>query len=196
MAFETGLPVCAGDDQPDDISPQALILSAVTRLAGAHAYQDLSVEGICAMAGVSRRSFGEHFTDVADCFATAAERRGPKAIQCCAGLRNAESSAEIGAQRAIEVLCMEVAFDPALASLCFGEILEAEGRGAECRQRLTAEIAELLFPNAAQAHQAHLSRQAVAGAIWSAIRQHVLTGRAPKLLRVAPALAVLATCTG
>jgi AcrR family transcriptional regulator len=172
---------------------RALLLFAVAKLAVAEGYGRLTVPRICKAAGVSRRGFGIHFDGVGDCFLAALEERARGAMAHATAARAGAASWPGGVHRAVASLCAQIAADPTLANLCFVEAFAPGGDGMRCRERLMAEIVELLR-NAAPAggRTDDFTAEAAVGAIWGVIHHCVVSGRAHQLPRAGAMLSYLA----
>jgi AcrR family transcriptional regulator len=80
---------------------------------------------ICVAAGVSRRSFDAHFTGIDNCLVSVAIRQLDLAIESIVRSLGQEVTPESGVSRGLEKLCDQLAGDPALAHLCFGDAIQS-----------------------------------------------------------------------
>jgi AcrR family transcriptional regulator len=172
---------------------RARILDAVARLAAREGYWQLTVPGIRAAAGVSRKRFDQHFEDVQGCFIAALERLTERALAHAVPAGAGARTWPGGLHRALCALCASIAADPVLARLGFIEVFAPGPDGMLCRERAIAGVAES-FRASAPAGQgpSELAAEASIGAVWGVIHHHVALGRAHQLLRIAEVLSYLA----
>lgn len=112
----------------------ALLHSAVVKLAASGDRDKLTVHGICAAAGVSRTCFEAHFSDLEDCLAVIERRYAGAAWDQAFWVAETAPPGTARVQRGLTSLCNQVARDPALANLCFGELI-ASGEWLARRER-------------------------------------------------------------
>jgi AcrR family transcriptional regulator len=175
---------------PDD--DRALILTAVTKLAVAEGYAQLTVPRIRGGAGVSRRSFDAHFQGVEDCFLAALELRTARAVENAAA-QAGDRDWTGGVYRTVASLCMRIACDPALAKLAFVDVFAPGSQGLRCRESIVKTIAELLTAGAPPLHRpSELAAEASAGAVWGILHDYVTAGRVHELPRIAASISFLA----
>jgi AcrR family transcriptional regulator len=170
------------------------ILSAVVRTAADLGYAEMSVNAIIAQAGVSRRTFYEHFKNKEDAFLAAYD----DAVRLQARhIRRAylKETTVRGRLRAGIVAYMELmASEPELARMCIVEVLAA-GQQAMARRndamRMFAEIIEdnihELIPGC---RRAALAAETVVGGIHEVVLSRVLANRVDELPGLADDLLV------
>jgi AcrR family transcriptional regulator len=171
---------------------RALILAATTKLAANDGYRQLSVPGIRAAAGVSRKSVDAHFNDVTDCFLAALEVLIQRTLAWALRQGANANSWSGGLHRVMAAFCASVASDPAFARLGFVELFAPGTPGVRFRARLIAAVAERLR-RSAPSHQrpSELAAEASVGGVLGIIHDHIVSGRASCLPRVAPTLSFL-----
>jgi AcrR family transcriptional regulator len=173
----------------DDDRP--LILAAVTKLAAAKSYQQLTASRIRAAAGVSRRSFDSHFASVEDCFLAALEVRTAEMLEYAAGHTLGKGWPE-DVSRAVNALCLRIADDPAFVALAFIEVFGAGTSAMRGQGEMAAIIAERFCASAPPAQRPRqLAAEASVGAVWALLRHNVASGKARQLQRGAPTLSYL-----
>jgi AcrR family transcriptional regulator len=166
------------------------ILAAAAKLAAVDGYSSLTIPGIRAEAGVSRRHLDARFADAADCFLAAVE-----ALAAVASSRAAEQAAEATSwedrvRRYVDVLCVEGAAHPDLARLVLVEIFAPSRKGLECKRRLLSSAAAWLRASSPSAQQpSELVAEASVAAAWGIAHADVEAGRAKRLPNLAPLLA-------
>ena len=92
--------------------------------ASEHGYADATVSRVVALAGVSRATFYEHFSDRDDCF-RATYREKLEVVRTVIGAAAAATSAEERPEAIVEALLGELAACPAVARLILVEALGA-----------------------------------------------------------------------
>jgi AcrR family transcriptional regulator len=175
------------------------LLIAVTRLADAHGYGELTVPLIRREAGVSRRTFDTHFAGVADCFLRAVEDRTTEVAERAEHEVAASPGWEQGVMGMCELLCAETVRDPTLARLAFVDVFAPGRLGLECRERIVARWADRLRQSApAGTRPSELAAEASIAAVWRIIQAEVAAGRPERLEEAAPimAFAILAPTIG
>lgn len=172
---------------------RALILAATTTLAADQGYRQLSVPGIRAAAGVSRKTIDAHFEDTTGCFLAALDLLIRRAIAHALREGATADSWPGGLHRALVAFCTSVARDPAFAKLGFVELFAPGTPGLRFRARLIVAVADRLRRSAPAAGQrpSELAAEASVGAALGIIHHHIATGRANQLTRVAPTLSFL-----
>ena len=110
------------------------MLEAVTEAVGKRGYAEASVAEIVEIAGVSRKTFYEHFSDKEACFLTAYEVLSERVVEAlvAAGAKYPPGKARCRAQleRYIEVL----ARDPIAARVFNVDVLAAGDRALDARE--------------------------------------------------------------
>jgi AcrR family transcriptional regulator len=175
---------------PED--ERALILNATAKLATNDGYGKLSVPGIRAAAGVSRKSVDTHFDDITDCFLTALESLIRRAVAHAVRQGATADTWPGGLHRALVAFCRYVARDPAFARLGFIEIFAPGTPGIRFRARLITAVADRLRRSApSRQRPSELAAEASVGAALGIIHHHIATGRDRQLPRAAPTLSFL-----
>jgi AcrR family transcriptional regulator len=176
---------------------RALILTATTRLAADDGYRQLSVPGIRAAAGVSRKSVDTHFEDVTDCFLAALELLIRRAVAYAVREGATANTWPAGLHRALVAFCTYVARDPAFARLGFIEVFAPGTPGIEFRTRLIAAVADRLCRSApARQRPSELAAEASVGAALGILHHYIAAGQANQLPRAAPTLSFMMLAPG
>jgi AcrR family transcriptional regulator len=170
-----------------------LILAAVSKLAYAEGYNELTVQRICAAAGIRRRAFEAHFEGVTDCFLAALELCTYRVLGYANGQAVAGSDWAGGVNRATAALCEQLARDPFFAKLAFVEAFAPGPDGVRCREGILGVIVDRfrLSGPPTQCSSA-LAAEASVGAVWGILHHYVTSGRAQQLPRLIPTLSFLA----
>jgi AcrR family transcriptional regulator len=179
-------------DQPVFGDDRALILSAAARLGASDGYGELSIPRIRAAAGVSRKSFDEHFDGVKDCFLDALELRTVQALAGAAHRSAGSGTWPARVYRTVAGLCSHIARDPMRARAVFVEVFAAGPDGVRCRARLVTDVAEYFRATAPPDQRpTELAAEASVGAVWGILHHQIVTGRAQQVPGIAATLSYL-----
>jgi AcrR family transcriptional regulator len=185
------LPAVVVEAPPGD--ERGLILAATARLAGAGGYASLSVSGLRAAAGVSRRSFDNHFDGLTDCFLATVDTLTGRTLAAAAPAYLTADDWASGVHRMIAALCRHLAHDEALARLAFLEVFSPGAAAVGWRADRISRLARILRRGAGPGRQpTEFEAEASVGAIWGVVHAFVATGRAARLPMAAPTLSYLA----
>jgi AcrR family transcriptional regulator len=121
---------------------RALLLAATAVFARV-GYAAASVEDVVQEAGISRRTFYEHFDDLADALAAVHDASGKFAMRVV-DAELAQASAKDKLERGIRALLTLVSENPGLARVLFGETRVAGKRFDERQEKLRAHFAGVL----------------------------------------------------
>ena len=171
---------------------RARLHGATVEAVAAKGYPALTVSRLVALAGISRRTFYEHFADREECFLASydaivagAARRAGKAA-CGEGNRVGRRDGVAGLERAFEALAREIAAEPKAAHLALVDVLAAGPAGLERmeRTRVAAQRAiaqRVCGPEPRGASLPPAVLRGIAGGIWHVARRRLLEGRAQEL---------------
>jgi AcrR family transcriptional regulator len=169
------------------------MLDAVADVVSARGYADMSVAEIVSAAGVSRRTFYDHFTGKEDAFLQAFDQIAARVLQ--RGLAAAEGRATF-AEAVIAAVreCLEfAAAAPRFADICIVEALAAGPAAIERRNAMLGELATLLERGARSVPSGltppPLTAETVIGGIHEVVYSRVLHGQAAELPALLPDLA-------
>jgi AcrR family transcriptional regulator len=168
------------------------LLSAVADVVSAAGYGDMSVEDVIVTAGVSRRTFYEHFKNKDDAFLAAYDQ----IVELLLGqVRAAYLSEEdfIGRLRAglgafLELLARE----PAFARMCIVEVAAAGIEAVRRRNETMATFARLIDENARDLETplapSPLTGETIVGGIFEVVYTRVVQGEIRSLPELLPDL--------
>ncbi len=148
------------------------MLEAVTEAVARDGYAAASVADVIAIAGVSRKTFYEHFDDKEDCFLTAYDVMSARFAEALAGV-GAEGSLEERMEARIRAYLKGLAREPAMARAFVVEVLGAGPRALARRERVTTKFAELLL---GETNADPLLRRAIIGGINDVVAAALLGG--------------------
>jgi AcrR family transcriptional regulator len=174
-------------------SQRSRILASVEKTAALGGYQAMTIEDIVVGAGVSRRTFYDHFQTKEEAFLaafdgafkrllalveTASEGGKDFADQCCRGL---------------EAVTEFASSEPAAATLCFVEAMAAGQLGVERRNSALQMFARMIERAARQtlpsgASPSPLAPTAIAGGINEVVYSRLIRGEAQELRELVPDL--------
>ena len=124
-------------------SQRARLLEAVGRAVADKGYAAATIDDIVRGAGVSKKTFYEHFRDKEDCFIAAYEAAGAELFERVRAAQQEPGEWIERARAGIRAYLRWIAGDPALARVFLIEVAAAGPRAAECRERLRGRYAEL-----------------------------------------------------
>jgi AcrR family transcriptional regulator len=125
-------------------SQHTRLLEAVGRAVAEKGYAGATIDDVVRGAGVSKKTFYEHFRDKEDCFIAAYEAASDELFE---RVRAAQQEPQDWPERTrarIRAYLRWLAGDPALARVFLIEVGAAGPRAAECRERLRGRYAELI----------------------------------------------------
>jgi AcrR family transcriptional regulator len=182
---------------------RARILAAVTDICGHDGYLSMSVEDIVVAAGVSRRTFYDHYRDKEDVFLAAYDAVAGRLLDSVTKAYNDADGLVARARESLRALLGFIAAEPASANLCIVEVLAAGPAALDRRNAVLRAFAELIEQAAAgEVPQGHLPTPIVAetlvGGIYEVVYSRVLAGSHAVLPALLPDLvfALLLPYTG
>jgi AcrR family transcriptional regulator len=184
------------DREVVEASQRSRLLLALGRAVAEKGYGAATIDDIVRGAGVSKKTFYEHFRDKEDCFLAAYEESSD---QLLARLRAAHADPQDWLERTragIAAYLRWLAADPALARVFLIEVAAAGPRAAERRERLRDRFADLLRQRQEEAREENptLPRlpieifQAVVAAVDELVVRRIRAGGAEDLPALEPIL--------
>jgi AcrR family transcriptional regulator len=168
------------------------ILSAVAEVTRVIGYPTMRVDDIIGRAGVSRRTFYDHFKDKQDVFLAAYDEA---VAQLSAVVREAFDEADGVVERvtaSLSALLETLANEPGFASMCIVEVLAAGPAALARRNAAMTWFAELIQESAKGLPKARrpppLTAETVVGGIYEVIYTRVLRGETEQLPTLLPDL--------
>jgi AcrR family transcriptional regulator len=182
-------------------SQRTRLLEAVGRAVADKGYADTTIDDIVRGAGVSKKTFYEHFSDKEDCFVSAYEAAAEQLFERVrdAQLRNSDDDWLERTRAGIVAYLRWLAAEPALARVFLIEVGAAGARAAESRERLRDRYAELIarLQEEARADFPELPElpaqifHAVVAAVDDIVVREIREGGAEDLLQLEPILRYL-----
>jgi AcrR family transcriptional regulator len=183
-------------------SQRARMLDAVSRSVARKGYARVTVADVVALAGVSRRTFYEHFTDKEACF-LAAYSTGTDVVigdivAAIAGMPDADWRERL--RVALEAYTATLAAEPEISRALLVDVLGAGPRAVELRQRVYDRFGDqwrfiadqALAQDAGIGPVSDLVLRALVGGIGELVQRQILTEGAETLPDLTPTLATLA----
>jgi AcrR family transcriptional regulator len=168
------------------------ILSAVADVTSVAGYREMSVEDVIVTAGVSRRTFYEHFKNKDDAFLAAYDA---VLAQLFASVQDAFEREERGTDRlraGLAAFLDFIAREPAFARMCIVEALAAGSEAVSRRNAAMAAFARIIDENARELgtplHPPELTVETIVGGIYEVIYTRVVRGEIRELPRLLPDL--------
>jgi AcrR family transcriptional regulator len=169
------------------------LIVAFTHLVGDEGYNNVTIAGTTAGAGVSSRTFYEYFDTIEECYLAALDQALGELGHLLVEAFDAEPTWPRGIRAGVAVLLEWLAGDPATARLMTAETFVAGAAVAE-RFRLAFEVAvpylrrgrELRGPASKELPES--TERGLLGGVNSLVGRHAFTGRAEDLTGLLPDL--------
>ncbi|HEY8356554.1 MAG TPA: helix-turn-helix domain-containing protein [Ramlibacter sp.] len=165
------------------------VLEGMARAVAGKGYAETTIADIVREAGVSRRTFYEHFTGKAECLVALYEAASHNALKVLRDAIDPAHDWEEQVERALAAYLGSMAANPVLMRTLFIEILGLGADGLAARRRVNQEIAEYML-GVVQGVTPEMA-MAVVGGIHELVLQAIEDGRVtelPQLTATATAL--------
>jgi AcrR family transcriptional regulator len=187
------------DREVVEASQRSRLLEALGRAVAEKGYGAATIDDIVRGAGVSKKTFYEHFRDKEDCFLAAYEESSDQLLE---RLRAAHSDPRDWLARTrsgVAAYLRWLAAEPALARVFLIEVAAAGPRAAERRERLRDRFADLLRQRQEEARAENPTLpslpieifQAAVAAVDELVVRRIRTGGAEALPELEPTLLYL-----
>lgn len=184
-----------GDTEATTEWQRARMLHAITRAVAEKGYAKVTVADVVSLAGVSRRTFYEHFKDVEDCFVAAYDAATREILaEVGAAVRAApvpdwHERFEVAIVAYVETL----ASDPHMARACLVDVQGAGPRAVEMRrlvyERFVAQMRALRNGRRdGRGEVPQIQVQAAVGAIGELVQEQIFDRGAESLPELTPTL--------
>jgi AcrR family transcriptional regulator len=124
----------------------------MTESVGRHGYHEARVTDVIARAGVSRKTFYEHFGDKEDCFVAAYEQSVGRLLTVTMEAFETQDVWVDRLRAAVTALLTALAYDPSVARVCFVEALAAGPRAVERRNEAMRRFTYIFDAGRAEAN--------------------------------------------
>lgn len=160
------------------------MIEAVTEVTARAGYADASVADIIATAGVSRKTFYEHFRDKEECFLTAYDVLSKRLIRALVAVGEPYSSGARRRRAQVLAFLGVLAKNPPSARVFVVDVLGAGPRALRRRERVNERFANAILGDAAPDP---VRRKAIVGGVNNVVAGALMEAR-PALLALAPSL--------
>jgi AcrR family transcriptional regulator len=161
------------------------ILAAVAQATAELGYAEMSVEAITTRAGVSRRTFYEHFGNKEDAFLAAYDAAVRAVVRHVRRAYFQETTAQARLRAGIRAFLHFLASDPELARMCIVEVLAAGPRAMARRNETMRMFAKIIEDNIHElvpsCQRPALTAETLVGAIHEVVFSRILADRTGEL---------------
>src|SRR5215831_8728282 len=161
------------------------ILSAVAKAVAALGYAETSVEAIIERAGVSRRTFYDHFKNKEDAFLAAYDAAIHQQVKYVRLAYLKQSTARERLRAGIGAYLQFLANEPEFARMCIVEVLAAGPRAIARRNETMRMFAGIIEDNIHElipsCRRAALTAETIVGGIHEVVFNRILAGRIDEL---------------
>ena len=198
MATETGrrrpdqIPGGHHGLSPEEVaaSQRSRIVEAMRKAVQEHGYQDASIADAIKRAGVSRKTFYAQFADKEDCFLEIYDEQMGRLQALTRDAFDAQDEWVPSLRAGLAALLNSLAYDPAVARVCFVDVLAAGPRAAQRRNEAMRELEGIL--DLARETDGTASPRALGmsmvGGLGEVLYQEIVGDRAAELPRMLPEL--------
>ncbi|MFL5844475.1 MAG: TetR/AcrR family transcriptional regulator [Solirubrobacteraceae bacterium] len=169
------------------------ILDAVADVVSLSGYVDMRVEDIVVTAGVSRRTFYDHFSSKEEAFLASYEAVVEQLLTRVQAAYEANGDFEGRVCDCLGAFLDFVASEPAFADMCIVEVLAAGPQAIERRNFAMRALGALIKAAAADGLQTppppELTAETIVGGIYEVVYSRILQGEGPQLRTLLPDLA-------
>lgn len=124
------------------------ILNAMVQTAGQEGYSAARIAEVIARAGVSRKAFYEHFEDKEDCFVAAYEHALDPLLNLTLQAFESQDGWANKLRAGLAALLNALAQDPAVARVCFVEVMAAGPKAVVRRNQAMRALTEVFADTA------------------------------------------------
>lgn len=160
------------------------LLEAITEAVARRGYAEASVADVIEIAGVSRKTFYEHFRDKEDCFLKAYEVLSDRLVVAMKSAIEPKMSVATRRRAQLTKFIDALVHDPFVARAFMVDVLGAGPRALRARERVNASFAEAVLGTAVP----RLRRAAIVGGVNAVVVGALLEDRAQQLPNAIDAL--------
>jgi AcrR family transcriptional regulator len=168
------------------------ILAAVADVVSAASYAEMTVEGIIVTAGVSRRTFYEHFKNKDDAFLAAYDEAAGRLLTAVRAAYESRDGFVDRIRTGISTFLALLAADPAFARMCIVEVMAAGPEAVQRRNAAMGSFADMIDENARQLLEesppSSITAETVVGGIYDVIYTRIQRGEVRQLPELEPDL--------
>jgi AcrR family transcriptional regulator len=188
---------------PDERQKEQLrrLLDAAAHVFAEKGWADATVETIVTRAGMSRRTFYEHFDDLRDCLLTLHHRVTKAAVRAVEAAVAAETDPRARLRLGVTGFLGGIAAFPHIARVMFRVVREAGPEFEPMHERMMARFARLMADGVQVAYEQGLVQQppdelrvfALCSAMEAVAMRFAMRGEEAKALEAAPVLIEMVT---
>jgi AcrR family transcriptional regulator len=164
------------------------ILAAVADVSSSSSYASMSVEDIIGSAGISRRTFYEHFKNKHDAFIAAYDEAADRLLAAVEAARLTAKGFGERVRSGIETFLTLLAADPSFARMCIVEVMAAGPEAVARRNQAMRSFGRMIEQDAQSLLKRRppspLTAETVVGGIYDVIYNRIqqgLVGELPTL---------------
>jgi AcrR family transcriptional regulator len=169
------------------------IMSAVAEVVSLAGYADMSVEDIVVTAGVSRRTFYDHFKSKEDAFLAAYDAVSAQLVQAVAQAFAENDTFEARVRECLGEFLGFVTSEPAFADMCIVEVMAAGPQAVARRNAAMSAFVALIQQGGDEAGGGRrppaLTAETIVGGIYEVVYARILQGKGETLPELLPDLA-------
>jgi AcrR family transcriptional regulator len=176
---------------PEEVaaSQRARILDAMRKAVQEHGYADASIADVIKRAGVSRKTFYAQFADKEDCFLEIYDEQMGRLQALTRDAFDAQDEWVPSLRAGLAALLNSLAYDPAIARVCFVDVLAAGPRAAQRRNEAMRELEGILdLARAAGGASPRALGMSMVGGLGEVLYQEIVGDRAAELPKMLPEL--------
>ncbi|WP_332826381.1 TetR/AcrR family transcriptional regulator [Ramlibacter sp.] len=167
------------------------LLQGMAEAVAVKGYGETTIADVVREAGVSRRTFYEHFSGKAECLVALYEAASRNALRVLREAIDPAHGWEEQVERAIGAYLHCMASNPVLMRTLFVEILALGPEGLEARRRVNREIADYMVAVVNAPHVTPQLAMAVVGGIHELVLQAIEDGKVDELPELTATAAAL-----
>jgi AcrR family transcriptional regulator len=181
------------DREVVEASQRSRLLEAIGRAVAERGYAGATIDDVVRRAGVSKKTFYDHFSDKEECFLAAYEAASEELLRRVVEARSGHDDWEARTRAGIVAYLRWLAADPALARVFLIEVAAAGPRALERRERLRDRYAELIGERDGTPELPFEVFHAVVAAVDDVVVRHIREHGAEDLPELEPVLLYLQT---
>jgi len=177
---------------PEEVaeSQRSRVLTAMTEAVGRDGYQNARVADVIAHAGVSRKTFYEHFEDKEHCFVAAYQQGLARLLSVTLEAFEAQNEWVDQLRAGLTALLNALAYDPPTARVCFVEVLAAGPKAVETRNDAMRGFSYIYDAGRIEAEQdlPGFTGISMVGGLSEILYREIVAGAATELPQLVPEL--------
>jgi AcrR family transcriptional regulator len=162
----------------------------MTEAVGRDGYQAARVADVISRAGVSRKTFYEHFEDKEQCFVAAYRQGLDRLLATTHEAFDAQDEWVDSLRAGLTALLNGLANDPAVARICFAEVMSAGPKAVECRNEAMVGFTDIFDAGreVAEADLPGFVSLGIVGGLSEILYREIIAGDVEELPQLVPEL--------